>query len=144
MGIEIRPVTELDISAVETIDEKITQQYRPEHWENHVRYYIARNQGSALVAEAEGQVIGFMFGDIRGWEFGFEKPTGWIEVVGIDPDQQGKRVGKQLAEALFTHWRDRQVEAVRTLVDQKDEDITGFMKSIGLTDSAMIALEKKL
>ncbi len=144
MGIEIRPVTELDISAVETIDEKITQQYRPEHWENHVRYYIARNQGSALVAEAEGQVIGFMFGDIRGWEFGFEKPTGWIEVVGIDPDQQGKRVGKQLAEALFTHWRDRLVEAVRTLVDQKDEDITGFMKSIGLTDSAMIALEKKL
>ncbi len=144
MGIEIRPVTELDISAVETIDEKITQQYRPEHWENHVRYYIARNQGSALVAEAEGQVIGFMFGDIRGWEFGFEKPTGWIEVVGIDPDQQGKRVSKQLAEALFTHWRDRQVEAVRTLVDQKDEDITGFMKSIGLTDSAMIALEKKL
>jgi len=142
--ITIRPVSELDASAIEGIDEKITKQYRPDHWENQVRYYLTRDPESALIAECEGEVVGFMFGDIRGWEFGFEKPTGWIEVVGIDPDQQGKKIGKELAAALFAHWREKKVESVRTLVDNKDADIAGFMRSVGLAPSEITAFEMSL
>lgn len=142
--VKIRPVEEMDAGAIEAIDEKITRQYRPGHWENQVRYYLSRDCGSALVAECEGKVVGFLFGDVRGWEFGFEKPTGWIEVIGVDPAFQGHRLGQRLAEALLAHWRALKVSSVRTLVDEKSPGIAAFMRSIGMAPSRITAYEMAL
>lgn len=140
----IRPVGELDLGAIEAIDEKITGQYRPEHWETQIQYYISRAPESALVAEESGEVIGFLFGDIRGWEFGFDQPTGWVEVVGIHPDHQGKKIAGALVEALFGHWRKRGVTSARTLVDNSDAKLSGFMTHLGMQPSPVTPYEMAL
>ena len=77
--IRIRPLSELDISRIVSIDERLTGVYRPEIWERRVGYYLRRDPESCPVAEFEGKLVGFMFSDVRGGEFGLEETTGWIE-----------------------------------------------------------------
>jgi len=130
--VRIRPLDTVDIGEVVRIDEKISGQYRPETWENRIGYYLRRDPDAALVAEAEGKILGFMLGEVRSGEFGLEEPTGWIEVLGVDPDAQGRAVGRQLAEAILEHFKGRGAHTVRTLVDEdKMADIAGFFASLG-------------
>ncbi len=143
-SVRIRPVNEMDTGAIETIDEKITGRYRPEHWEKRVQYYVSRDPDAALVAELDGEVRGFLFADIRGWEFGLDVPTGWIEVLGVDPDCRGQGIGRKLADALFAHLRQEGVKQVRTLVEDADTSIARFMESIGLEKAPVTTYQRAL
>ena len=142
--VTVRPASELDINAIESIDEKITGTYRPDHWERQVSYYIARDTESGLVAESDGQVVGFVFGDVRGWEFGLSAPTGWIEVVGVSPDAQGKGVAKALFDQLLGHWRKQGVASARTQVANSDESLSAFMQKLGMSQAPVTTFEMSL
>ena len=143
-NINIRPLDTVDIGQVVTIDEKITGQYRPEVWERRVGYYLRRDPDAALVAERDGEVVGFMLGEIRSGEFGLEEPTGWIEVLGVDPDAQGQSVGRLLGEAILAHFRSGGATSVRTLVDESMGDIAGFFTSMGFEPSTLRPFVKAL
>jgi ribosomal protein S18 acetylase RimI-like enzyme len=97
------------------------------------------------VAEIDGKVAGFMLGEVRSGEFGLEEPTGWIEVLGVDPDYRGKAIGRQLAEAILEHFRQRGAHSVRTLVDEeKQGDIRHFFSALGFQPSTMRPFVKSL
>ena len=49
-----------------------------------------------LGAEVDGKLIGFIFGEIKIWEFGRGETTGWIKVLGVDREYQGMGVGHKL------------------------------------------------
>ncbi len=140
----IRPLDELDISAVVAIDEKISGRYRPEVWERRIGYYIRRDPEASLVAEVGGQVVGFMLGEVRSGEFGLEEPTGWIEVLGVDPDYQGRAIGRLLAESMLQHFRLSGATTVRTLVDEEMTQISGFFSSLGFRPSSLRPFVKEL
>ena len=53
---------------------------------------------SCLVAELEGKVIGFILGEVSGWEFGVPDTIGWINTIGVDPAYQHRGVAKRLGE----------------------------------------------
>src|SRR4029079_1770597 len=99
------------------IDEKISGKYRPEVWENRILYYLRRDPESSVVAESGGRVVGFMLGEVRSGEFGLEEPTGWIEVLGVDPETRGGGIGRRLAEAMLLHFRTKGGTTVPTLAD---------------------------
>ncbi len=140
----VRPLDELDIAGIVRIDERITGIYKPDQWEQRVMYYLRRDPLASQVAEVDGKVVGFMLADVRAGEFGLEEPGGWVERFGIDPDYRGRDLGRALFEAITTHFRARGVQSVRTLVDQNDAGITGFLGSIGFKPSALQALEIQL
>ena len=142
--IRVRPLDELDIGGIVRIDERITGIYRPEVWERRVGYYLRRDPDASQVAEAEGRVVGFMLGDLRAGEFGLEEPSGWIERFGIDPDYRGRELGKRLFEAIIRHFQARGASTVRTLVDQKDSGVAGFLRALGFTPSGLQALEIRI
>ena len=135
--IHIRQVDELDIDAIVGIDEKISGRYRPEVWERRISYYLRRDPQAAVVAEAGGTVVGFMLGEVRSGDFGLEEPTGWIEVLGVDPDYRGKAVGRRMAEAVFHHFRELGAHAVQTLVDEQAEELRSFFTSLGFAPSSL-------
>ena len=97
----------MDISDIVAIDEKIGGRYRPEVWERQIGYYLRRDPEASVVAEVDGKVAGFMLGEVRSGEFGLEEPTGWIEVLGVDPGHRGKAIGRRMAEAILEHFRQR-------------------------------------
>ncbi len=142
--VQIRGFDTIDIGAVIRIDELITGAYRPEVWEGRTGYYLRRDPEAALVAEADGVVVGFMFGDLRSGEFGLEEPTGWIEVVGVDPAQQGKDIGRALAVHLVEHFRIRGATTVRTLVDENMSELSGFFASLGFEPAPLRPFVKRL
>ncbi len=139
--IRIRPLSELDITRIVAIDERLTGVYRPEVWERRVGYYLRRDPDSCPVAELGGKVVGFMFSDVRGGEFGLEETTGWIERFGVDPDFQGRSIGRRLFEAVQGRMADRDVAMIRTLVDKKDSDLASFLRAVGFQDASLTALE---
>jgi ribosomal protein S18 acetylase RimI-like enzyme len=143
-GIRIRPLDEMDISAIVAIDEKISGRYRPEVWERRIGYYLRRDPESSVVAEIDGRVSGFMLGEVRSGEFGLEEPTGWIEVLGVDPAQRGKAVGRRMAEAILEHFRRQGAHSVRTLVDEERDDIHHFFTSLGFDPSTLRPFVKSL
>jgi len=139
--IRIRPLSELDISRIVSIDERLTGVYRPEIWERRVGYYLRRDPEGCPVAEFEGKVVGFMFSDIRGGEFGLEETTGWIERFGVDPDYQGRSIGRKLFDAVKSHMIQNQVATIRTLVDKSDSDLAAFLRAVGFDNASLQALE---
>ncbi len=142
--VQVRGLDTVDIGAVVRIDEKISGQYRPEVWERRIGYYLRRDPNAAQVAEVNGQVIGFMLGEVRSGEFGLEEPTGWIEVLGVDPDWTGRAVGRQLAASMLEHFQQQGARTVRTLVDEKMSDIAGFFTSLGFQPASLRPFVKTL
>ena len=141
---KIRPVTELDIEAICKIDEKITGTYRPDAWEDRVMYYIRRDPDSSQVAEDDGEVVGFMLGEVRGGEFGLEEATGWVEFFGVDPQARQKGVGRSLIEALLAGFRSKGAHVARTMVRAQDKDIDAFIRRSGFTPAPVTALERRI
>lgn len=139
--IRIRPLSELDISRIVSIDERLTGVYRPEIWERRVGYYLRRDPESCPVAEFEGKLVGFMFSDVRGGEFGLEETTGWIERFGVDPDYQGRSIGRRLFDAVAEHMKSCGAVVLRTIVDQKDEELASFLRAVGFQNAPLTALE---
>jgi ribosomal protein S18 acetylase RimI-like enzyme len=141
--VRVRPADELDIDDIVRIDEKIGGEYRPEVWERRLGYYIRRDPDASVVAEADGRVVGFMLGEVRSGEFGLEHPTGWIEVLGVDPDFRGRAVGRLMAEAMLDHFRRQEATEVRTLVDEERMgDVAGFFRSLGFEQEPLTAYVK--
>ncbi len=142
--VQIRILEDTDIDGVTSLDEKLGGRYRPEVWERRIGYYLRRDPEAPLVAEADGRVVGFMLGEVRAGEFGLEDPTGWIEVLGVDPDYRGRSIGRRLAERMLEHFRSRGAASVRTLVDEEMEEIAGFFGALGFEPSSLRPFVKRL
>lgn len=143
-GIEIRGLEDTDLGAIVALDERLGGRYRPEVWEDRLNYYFRRDPEACVVAEADGDVVGFMLGDLRGGEFGLEEPTGWIEVLGVDPDFQGGGIGRQMAEAMLNHFRESGAVTVRTLVEADMEGIAEFFEALGFQPAPIQAFVREL
>jgi ribosomal protein S18 acetylase RimI-like enzyme len=140
----IRPIRELDIEEIAAIDERIGGRYRPEVWEKRLFYYLRRDPEGSFVATAHGRVVGFMLGEVRSGEFGMEEPTGWVEVLGVDPAYQGRAVGRQLAAAMLAHFRAQGAKRVNTLVDETMPAIESFFRALGFGPAPVKALTLEL
>lgn len=130
-SVSIRSLEDTDIGGVTALDEKIGGTYRPDVWERRITYYLRRDPEASAVAESNGALVGFMLGEVRSGEFGLEEPTGWVEVLGVDPDVRGQAIGRRLAERMLGHFRQRGAKRVRTLVDGEMPEIAAFFKALG-------------
>jgi len=144
-SIRLRPLNELDLEAISAIDEKISGSYRPDDWERRFVYYVRRDPELSLVAETDGTVVGFMLGEVRAGEFGLEEPAGWIEVMGVDPNFQGKAVGRKLLEGMLEGFRQRGAKSARTLVnEQLQAPLLKFFEAGGFRVEPLRALAQEL
>jgi ribosomal protein S18 acetylase RimI-like enzyme len=130
-----------DTEAVLAINEKITGRPHEAQYESRIIDALTRNPLGCLVAEAEGVVVGFILGDIRGWEFAIPK-SGWIEIVGVDPDFQGQGIARELIGKLGRYFRNQNVERIMTMVNWNEGGLVGFFRSLGFERSEFILLEK--
>lgn len=97
-----------------------------------------------LGAEIDGKLIGFIFGEIKLWEFGRSERSGWIKVLGVDRDYQGMGAGLKLGQTILMHFQKKNIRKVRTLVDWYEGDLISYFKSLGFNMLNMLPLEKEI
>ena len=141
MSITVRRMRTQDADAVLRINERITGRPYEAQWASKIIDDITRNPLGCLVAEEGGEIVGFILGDIRGWEFAIPK-SGWIEIVGVDPRYQGKGVARALIDTLHAYFRNNNVSRIMTMVNWNDGGLVGFFRALGFERSEFIILEK--
>jgi len=141
MSVTVRRMRTQDADAVLRINEKITGRPYEAQWASKIIDDITRNPLGCLVAEEGGEIVGFILGDIRGWEFAIPK-SGWIEIVGVDPRYQGKGVARALIDTLHAYFRNNNVSRIMTMVNWNDGGLVGFFRALGFERSEFIILEK--
>jgi GNAT superfamily N-acetyltransferase len=139
-----RPIEPTDLEAVLRIDEKLVGVPRKEYWQRRLEVSLLRPPWMSLVAETDGRVVGFLFGWVGESEFGIAAPTGWIDLIGVDPAYRGRGVGQALVDRFVASGRElRALEKVATLIDLQQADIREFFTRRGFRHGPMIHLERE-
>ncbi len=141
-GIKVRKLMARDIPQTIAIHSAITKKKASRKWvQQMVKDHIRKQEGVGFVAEKEGQVVGFIIGEVKGEGFGLEK-SGWIEVVMVHPRQMGAGIGYAMARKLFDFFRRKGIRDVYTSVLWDAVDMLSFFKSLGFDRSTFINLIK--
>ena len=143
--LNIRPLTIGDLAAIVEIDRKVLGKVRRDFWEKKIELPNPRYPLSGLVAELDGEVIGFIVGEVSGWEFGIPETVGWVSTIGVDPDYQHKGVARKLSQEFIKKLKAIGVSVVYTLVNWSDWDLLKFFRAMGFSRGGeMINLELKI
>jgi len=143
-NLKIRGLKKEDFEALVEIDEKVLGENRRDYWKRKLESTHNKSAEVSLVAEIEGRMVGFVLGDVSGWEFGVPDTIGWIDTVGIDPDYQKKGVASALANELIKNLKALGVKTIYTLVNWNDWDLLQFFRTMGFTRGDMLNLELKI
>jgi ribosomal protein S18 acetylase RimI-like enzyme len=146
----IRKVTQGDLDHIAALDERVTAHAKPEYWLDIYERYATRrtDQRFFLVAEPKAPspeipLLGFIVGEVRGWEFGSE-PCGWIFAFSVEPDTRQQGIGEHLFEAISQAFRSAGVKTMRTMVPRQNRLHMAFFRSEGMVAGPYIQLEKEL
>ncbi len=143
--INVRPMIIEDLDAIIEIDYKVLGKLRPDYWKKKLELPNLRYPLSCLVAEHAGKVIGFIIGEVSGWEFGVPDTIGWISTIGVDPEYQHRGVARELSQEFIKNLKAIGVSIVYTLVNWSDWDLLKFFRAMGFTRGGeMINLELKI
>ncbi|HYD77655.1 GNAT family N-acetyltransferase [Ramlibacter sp.] len=139
----MRAVRRADLEQVIAIDATVTGLEKRNYWERIYRRYGHAPRGEQrwfLVAVAGHEVVGFLIGEVRDWEFG-SPPCGWVFAIDIDPRVRQAGIGTRLIGALCDALRAAGVRQLRTLLSSDNTLILSFFRSQGMMAARMIPLE---
>jgi GNAT superfamily N-acetyltransferase len=141
----VRPVDVQDLDAVISLDAAVTGLAKPDYWYELFHRYgtRGRQQRFFLVADANGEIQGFVIGEVRDWEFG-SPPCGWVFGINVRPEARLGGVGSHLLEAIVAAFRRAGVTKVRTLLARDNNLVLSFFRSHGMTAAPFIPLELDL
>ena len=139
----LRHLSSDDLNQVEKIQARITRREVSSGWKNRLAQHVDHPDLPGFVAEDGGRVVGFIIGEIKVGEFGVEV-SGWIEMVGVLPEQMGSGVGRTLARELFEYYRSRGIYEVQTSVRWDSGDMLAFFQKLGFDRSPFINLQLDL
>jgi ribosomal protein S18 acetylase RimI-like enzyme len=143
--IEIRPIQADDLDQVIALDAAITDIEKTDYWYELFHRYGVRGgqQRHFLVGVQGGQVLGYVIGEVRDWEFG-SVPCGWVFGLSVHPDARLTGLGSRLLDAICDGFRRAGVRTVRTLLARDNNLILSFFRSQGMMAAPYIPLEMEL
>ena len=137
----IRPMRKDDYLQIAAIDKKITGRDRLEYWK--FKAELAEKEFSivALVAEVEKRIVGFIIGDVSGWEYMVPESVGWINTIVVTPEYQRMGIGQMLFNEMVEHMKKVGVKSIYAFIYWRDFDLLRFFDSIGFKKGDMINLK---
>jgi ribosomal protein S18 acetylase RimI-like enzyme len=141
-GIKLRTLAARDIPQIVAIHGAVTKKKASRRWaQQMVKDHLRKREGIGFVAEKEGQVVGFIIGEMKGEGFGLDR-SGWLELIMVHPRHMGTGIGYAMARKLFDYFRRRGIRDVHTSVLWDAVDMLSFFKSLGFDRSTFINLIK--
>ena len=143
--IPVRSLRESDLRILSAIDERITGRDR--------RDYLARKIAEALmesdvrvslVAELNGQPVGFIMARVGLGEFGRLESVAVLDTIGIDPEYRGRGVARALLTQLLVNLGSLRVDKIQTEVEWFDGDLLGFLARCGFRPSTRLSFTRPL
>ncbi len=142
----VRVMKEEDMDDIVDIDARVLGQRRRVYYERKCALALddARQLVTSLVGEQEGQVIGFIMGNVYLGEFGIPETMASLDTIGVHPDYQGQGLAIELMKEFVTNLKKAGVERIYTLVNWNDWDLLRFFEKSGFTPAKVVNLELTL
>ena len=143
--VRVRPAQRSDLPAVIALDAENTGESKPVYWRDRFEWYVGRQPDDRffLVAERRGEMLGFIVGEVRAWEFG-SPPAGWVFAIQVRPQARLHGLGTMLFDAICDRFRKAGARHVRTMVAKDANLILSFFRSLGMMAGPFVQLEKRL
>ena len=89
--IAIRPIRDSDLAAVVALDARTTGESKADYWRAAFDRYVATTDQACAFAAVQGaDLVGYVMGEVRSWEFG-SPPCGWVFAVNVAPGCRRQR-----------------------------------------------------
>jgi ribosomal protein S18 acetylase RimI-like enzyme len=143
--VTIRKALANDFDVVIALDLDGVTEEKPIYWRGIFDRYVTidRDGGFFLVAEIRGEVVGFIVGEIRAWEFG-SPPCGWVFALSVSTEHREIGVGQIMLQEMCQRLKKAGITTVRTMVDRENRLTLSFFRSQGLRTGRYVELEKSL
>ena len=147
----IRDALKKDIDAVSKIDTEISMDWygtvmdKADYWKELFNYYGRHEKDKRffLVAELDNEVVGFVIGEARAWEFG-SPLCGWVFAVEVSTQKRTLGVGQHLFTEMCQRLSQVGVSTIRTMVDIENKVTLSFFRSQGMRSGRNIELEMQI
>ena len=139
--VKIRYMTEADLERIKDIDQALVGPDRALSWPlmAEADWWVNRPTLN-FVAEISDKVVGFLLGDIRGAEYGTDI-SGWIDMMGVAPEYQGRGIGRRLVEAFCEECQGSGVK-VRVVIREDDDRLIAFWTAVGFRRGNLVSYEE--
>lgn len=134
-----------DLAAVVRLDAGLTGERKLAYWKSVFDEFVAHGSATqlALAARDGSQLRGYLFGEVRAFEFG-SPPCGWIVAVGVDPGRAHHGIGTALVTEASRRFARVGVSTVRTMVRRNDVAMLAFFRSNGFVGGPFTQLEQTM
>jgi len=139
----LRSLRRDDLDSVSGIESRIAGHSRKGFLEK--RFTAAAESPDGFIACAsvrEGKLAGYAIARIQEGEFGGQDAAAVLDVVGIDPDVQGKGIGRAVLAELERRMKVRGIGILRTQADWGSPAMIRFFSSAGFRLAPVQILER--
>ena len=146
--LKIRPMERGDIDSIIAIYSKIMEEKIPGVKRSRLSYRKAMtydeiavtNPGGpadlSLVAEADGKPVGFIWSGLAYVGIPVDE-VGLIYMLIVDPDYQKQGIAGKLVNALIKRCRDRGVNTIRAVIDEREWELQNYFQKLGFKRSEL-------
>jgi ribosomal protein S18 acetylase RimI-like enzyme len=142
-AVRLRRIVPSDLDRVVEIDARHRGEAVPRYWRAVRDAFLARDRERVRVAagaEIDGHLVGFLFGEVRAFEFGSE-PCGWVFAIGVDDDHRRAGIASSLLAEACRRFHAAGIRKVRTMVRRADVPVLAFFRAHGFAAGEFTQLE---
>ncbi|HZY01965.1 MAG TPA: GNAT family N-acetyltransferase [Anaeromyxobacteraceae bacterium] len=133
-----------DLPTIVTLDAEATGLAKPRYWKDRFAWFAGGHRDRYfLIAEAKGEPVGFIVGEVRAWEFG-SPPSGWVFAINVKADARLHGLGTVLFDALCARFRKAGAKHARTMLARDAQVLMSFFRSQGMMAGPFVQLEKQI
>ncbi|UCD08952.1 MAG: GNAT family N-acetyltransferase [Dehalococcoidales bacterium] len=91
----------------------------------------------SFIYKVNDNVVGFIWGRLAYVGIPVQL-VGFIHMIIVDPDLQRKGVARELINAVALRCGEEGVDTIRTVVGERDWDLSNFLSEVGFQDSGLV------
>ncbi len=121
-----------DLDRVADIESRIAGRPRKAFFEKRLAVATATPESFITCAAMDGKkLVGYGFARLQQGEYGAEDAVAVLDAIGVDPDVQGKGIGKAVIAGIEQRMKKKSIGMLRTQADWMDHVMTTFFSSTG-------------
>ena len=141
--VNIRPMTRSDIRSILALDRKCSQEHGVLSYSDMVTTDPGGPLDMSFVAEVGGNIVGFVIARLVYVMIPFTKVC-MLHSSLVDPDYQNRGIGIRLLGKLVVYCRDEEINTIRALVEENNDDLISFVERQGFRCSKIINYDKPI